>query len=397
MSMTRHANPRLPVMRPRSGGEQRPTFLEAFFDLVFVLAITQLSHTLSSDLTLRGAAQTLFLLLVVWWAWIYTTWMTNWFDPESVPVRVVLLLGTLSSLIMSIAIPEAFGDRAGAFAGGYVALQVIRNAFIVGATRPESPLHVAFRRILAWSVWTGAIWVAGAVVPGQARVGVWIAALLLDYAGPFAGYWTPGLGHTRTTDWELEDAHFAERFQLFIIIALGESITVAGATGSGHRLTNVGWLAIAASFVLTAALWWLYFDEIARRSAEDFKAAADNRGRLGRDAYTYLHIPIVAGIILSAVGAGLTIAGPDAPLGARGQLALAAGPILYLLGHLGFRLRMIGSLAPGRIAAILAIVVAALATSRAPSLVSLVAVTAVLCVLSGAETAGRLLRSSPDC
>src|SRR5262245_57493082 len=116
------------VLRQRSDEEQRATWLELFFDLVFVFAVTQLSHTLLEDLSLRGAAQTLFLLLVVWWAWIYTTWMTNWFDPDSVPVRCVLLVGMLASLVMSIAVPDAFGERALAFAGGYVGLQLIRNA-----------------------------------------------------------------------------------------------------------------------------------------------------------------------------------------------------------------------------------------------------------------------------
>ncbi len=181
--------------------EQRSTFLELFFDLVFVFAVTQLSHALLNHLTVRGAAQTLFLLLVVWWAWIYTTWMTNWFDPDSVPVRAVLLVGMLASLVMAIAVPGAFDDHALAFAGGYVALQLVRNAYIVAATRPESALQVAFRRIFAWSAWTSVIWIAGALLDREARTLVWVVALVADYAGPFAGHWTPGLGRTAATDW----------------------------------------------------------------------------------------------------------------------------------------------------------------------------------------------------
>src|SRR3954447_25591375 len=244
-------------VRAPADTEQRATFLELFFDLVFVFAVTQLSRRLLLHLTVAGAAQTLVLLLVVWWAWIYTTWMTNWFDPDSVPVRMTLLAGMLASLAMAIAIPQAFGSRALPFAVGYVSLQVMRNLFIVGATRPESPLHVGFRRILAWSGWTGAIWIAGALAHGEARVIVWIAALAADYAGPFAGFWTPGLGRTAPTDWELAHAHFPERFQLFIIVALGESIVMTGATPSGGTYSPERWRPIVRHCVVSASLWWL--------------------------------------------------------------------------------------------------------------------------------------------
>jgi low temperature requirement protein LtrA len=381
------------VLRRATDREQRATPLELFFDLVYVFAVTQLSHYLLGHLTIEGAAQTLFLLLVVWWAWIYTTWMTNWFDPDAVAVRGVLLVGMLASLVMAIAVPQAFGDRALAFAGGYVVLQVVRNAFIVAATQPDSPLLVAFRRILAWSCWTGALWIAGALLDGEARTTVWLVALAADYAGPFAGYWTPGLGRTEATDWELEHAHFAERFQLFVIIALGESIVVTGGTASGENLTLARWVAIGIGFVLSAALWWLYFDQIARRSADDFQAAEDERGRLGRDAFTYLHIPIVAGIIVSAVALEVVIAHPDTTLKAAELLTLAAGPALYLVGHLAFRLRMEGSLSTRRLAAVGVIGLAVLVTSGSPSLVSLALVAAILALLAAVETAGRLRRT----
>lgn len=302
----------------------------------------------------------------------------------------MLLIGMLASLAMSIAIPHAFGDRELAFAGGYVGLQVISNAFIVACTTSQSPLHASFRRILAWSLWTGAIWIAGAEVGGLARTLAWTAALALDYAGPFLGHWTPVLGRTAATDWELEHAHFAERFQLFVIIALGESIAEIGETASAEHLTTGRWLAIALGLALAALLWWLYFDEIADRSAEDFEAVDDQRGRLGRDAYTYLHIPIVAGIIVSAVALDLVIDHPTTALGARELLTLAAGPALYLFGHLGFRLRVVGTLARKRAATILAIGVAALAASSAAVLVPLALIVLILALLAASETSGRI-------
>jgi low temperature requirement protein LtrA len=371
--------------RASTGDEQRATFLELFLDLVFVFAVTQVSHVLLEDLSLAGAAKMLFLLLVVWWAWIYTAWMTNWFDPDEIAVRLVLLTGMLASLLMAIAIPDAFGDRALLFAVGYVGLQFVRNTFIVLATDASEPLHRPFQRLWAWNAWVGVVWVVGALLPEESRVVVWIAALALDYAGPLAGYWTPGLGRTPITDWELEHGHFGERFQLFIIIALGETIVLTGATASDLELTLPRGLAIVTAFLATAALWWLYFDVVARRSLEDFAAADDRKGLLGRDAYTYLHIPIVAGIIVNAVGDELVIARPTERLAANELAVLAAGPILYLLGHVAFRLRMTGTVGTKRLIATVLIAASAVAGAALPALAVGVTILAILVLLAAWE------------
>lgn len=384
------------VRRAYAGEEQRATFLELFFDLVFVFAVTQVSHVLLEDISLTGAAKTLFLLLVVWWAWIYTAWMTNWFDPDEVAVRIVLLAGMLASLLMAIAIPEAFGDRALLFAAGYVGLQLVRNTFVVLAIHDSEPLRAPFQRLWAWNSWVGVIWIVGALLPEDARIAVWIAALVLDYAGPLAGYWTPGLGRTPITDWELEHSHFAERFQLFIIIALGESIVLTGAAASDLELTLPRALAIVTAFLVTAVLWWLYFDQVARRSVEDFAAADDKRGLLGRDAYTYLHIPIVAGIIVNAVGDELVIAHPTEKLPADELAVLAAGPILYLLGHIAFRLRMTATLATRRLIATVLIAAAAAAGAALPALAVAVIVLLILLLLAASETTGRVRAKRTD-
>lgn len=378
------------VMRDRDSGQQEETFLELFFDLVFVFAVTQLSRQLFTHQDWAGAGRTAFMLLVVWWAWIYTTWMTNWFNPQAVAVRLTLLTGMLASMAMAVAIPHAFSTEAPLFAGGYVGLQLLRNVFIVAATKPVSPLHVAFRRILAWSCWVGAIWIAGALVGQQARVFVWLAALALDYAGPFAGYWTPGLGRTAVTDWEIEHAHFAGRFQTFIMIALGEEIVLTVSAASSLHLDGTRAVAAVAAFVLGAALWWLYFDEVADKATGDFARADDDRGRLGRDAYTYLHLPIVAGIIVAAVGADITIHHPDAVPDTAQAIVLAAGPALYLLGHIGFRLRMIGSVSRVRVGATALIVVAAVALAHTARLWTGIATALILVALAGDETANRL-------
>ena len=164
------------------------------------------------------------------------------------------------------------------------------------------------------------LWIAGGLLGGAALVAIWIVALVLDYAGPYAGYWNPAHGRSETTDWEIESAHFSERFQLFVIIALGESIVVTGATAAGFDVTLARGAAIAVAFLRSAALWWLYFDYVAR-IAQVRLGQADDTGRLARDAYTYLHIPMIAGIIVTAVGDELVIAhpserlsGPSSPL-----------------------------------------------------------------------------------
>jgi low temperature requirement protein LtrA len=375
-------------LRQRSGEEQAATFLELFFDLVFVFAVTQLAHHLVEHLDLRGVGETLLLLLVVWWAWIYTTWMTNWFDPDAVPVRLVLIAVMLASLLMAVAIPDAFGDRALLFAGAYAALQVVRNAFIVWAAEPGSDLRRSFARILAWSGWVSVIWLAGAVAPEDWRVPIWLAALACDYLGPYAGYRTPGLGRSRTTDWEIEGGHFAERFQLFVIIALGESIVVTGATAADRGLDLATIAALATCFVGSAALWWLYFDAVARHSRERLRAAQD-RGRLARDAFTYLHVPIVAGIIASAVADEITIAHPGAEPDVMAAAMLVGGPLLYLLGHQLFRLRMVGSVSRARLVAIAALALLLPFATAMPALAAAAAATLVLCATATVETLQR--------
>src|SRR5918998_530047 len=234
------------MLRDRDVGEARVTPLELFFDLVYVFAITQLSHRLLEHLTFAGALETLFLLFAVWWAWIYTTWIANWFDPEKPPVRLMLVAVMLASLVMSVAIPEAFGERGLMFALAYVTIQVGRTAFVVLALDRSSTLGRTFQRMLAWFTIPAVLWVVGGLLEGEARYVLWVLALALEYAGPVTGYYTPGLGRSATGDWTVEGGHLAERCQLFVIIALGESILVTGTT-FGEIETSV---ATVAAFVV---------------------------------------------------------------------------------------------------------------------------------------------------
>ena len=327
-------------LRPRGAGTTQPTTtVELFFDLVYVLAVTQLSHQILDDLSVAGVARAAFLLLIVWWAWIYTTWMVNWFDPSSAAVRGVLTGVMLASLLMAAALPEAFGERGLLFAASYVALQVGRNAAAAWLLRHRHRLSHIFERLIVWSAASGVLWVAGATLDSDHRLLLWIPALALEFAAPAAGYWLPRRGRASTTEYDIEGAHFAERCQLFIIIALGESIVVTGATASEAGLTSTVVLCLVVAFVQTAALWWLYFGATAEEARITLSTCEDP-GRLARDAYTYLHLPIVAGIIATAVGAELVIAEPHDALHGVGMAMALGGPALFLLGESLFAWRM---------------------------------------------------------
>jgi len=318
-------------------GHHRVTFVELFFDLVFVFAVTQLSHALINHLSLVGAIETALLLMAVWWVWIYTSWFTNWLDPDTTPVRLMLFALMFAGLILSTSLPQAFGARGWAFAGAYVAMQLGRSLFTLWAFAGRSPGNLRnFQRISAWFALSALFWCAGAFFAEGTRLILWTLALLIEYASPALGFWTPGLGRSRTVDWDVEGGHLAERCGLFVIIALGESIVVTGA-----RFADLAWTATTiAAFVValigTVAMWWIYFNIGAERARVRIMASADP-GRLARLAYTYLHIVLVAGIIVCAVGDELILAHPWDEAEAATRAVLIGGPALYLTGNILFK------------------------------------------------------------
>jgi len=324
--------PNIPYIRRQDVTEQRATFFELFFDLVYVFAVTQLSHHLLANLSWEGAAEMAFMLIAVYWAWNYTTWMANWFDPDTIPVRLILVFVMLASLLMAVAIPAGFGDQALLFGCSYSALQIGRNAFVVGVT-PAGDFNRNFKQILAWSILSAPLWIAGGLASEQVRWMLWLAALGVDLVAPLVMYWIPRVGPTPLSQWQINGRHFAERFQLFVIIALGEGIVLTGVTASDTGLSGAHLVALSLAFLSSAALWWLYFGHVAGAVADAIgESLADEVGRIGRDVYTYLHLPIIAGIVLVAVGDELAVAHPDEPLHWPGALVTLGGPALYLLG-----------------------------------------------------------------
>jgi low temperature requirement protein LtrA len=371
--------PDLPIIRAR-GEERRATFFELFFDLVYVFAVTQLSHhLLTGELTWSAVAETGFMLLAVYWAWNYTTWMANWFDPDTVPVRVTLVLVMLASLLMAVAIPEGFGAHALLFAASYCALQIVRNAFVVAVT-PRGDFNRNFRQILAWTLLTTPLWVLGGLDDGL-RVPVWLVALGIDLAAPLVRYWVPGVGRTPLQHWQIDGHHFAERYELFVIIALGESIVLAGAGASESPLTRATVTALVLAFLSSTALWWLYFDRTARIVAERIAAAGQTYvGGLGRDVYTYLHTPIVAGIVLTAVGDDIAITHPTEVLGTAAAAVTLAGPVLFLAGLIACLLR-IGERPSWARAAVAVALAAALPLAASATALAVAGVTTALLVV----------------
>src|SRR5829696_4685069 len=378
--------PDLPIIRTRQGGEQRATFFELFFDLVYVFAVTQVSHHLLDDISWAAAAETTFMLVALYWSWNYTTWMTNWFNPDTVPIRLVLVFVMAASLLMAVAIPQGFGEYALLFACGYSGLQIGRNAFVVAVT-PRGRFNQNFRQILAWSLISAPLWVAGGIVDAEAlRWALWLAALGIDLAGPLAAYWLPGAGTTPMSQWQIEGAHFGERFQLFVIIALGESIVLAGATASDTGLSVDVVAALLLAFLSSTALWWLYFGQVAGEVLERIRGAtAEARGQIGRDIYTYLHLPIVAGIVLVAVGDELVIAHPTDDLHDAGALVALGGPALFLAGLMACAARIGQTQSAPRAVAIVALLGAVPLAAGADGRLVSALLTALLAALVVAE------------
>jgi low temperature requirement protein LtrA len=387
------------VLRDRSQ-DQRVTNAELFFDLVYVFAVTQLSHRLVGHLSTEVALQSALLLAMVWQAWVYTTWVTNWLDPARISVRLLLLAASLASLVMSSALPHAFGSRGWVVAGAYVALQVGRSLFVVVELRCEGPgasnLRLNFQRILCWSAASGILVLWGAAVSGHARELLWVVAVIADLVAAQLGFYTPGLGRSSTQEWTIEGGHFAERCQAFILIALGESVVVIGATFSDiDHVTPAVVVAFAAAFLGAMAFWWIYFDRSADAAA-DVIAGSDDPGALGRSAYHLVHPVMVAGIIVAAAADELVLTDPGRHPPLEAVWLILGGTALFLAGHALFTWVVWRTGPWSRIVAVVVLIALVPAGTSLPALVdgvfALVVVSSVL-VLDYAR-AGRAARGT---
>ena len=369
----------------------RVTQIELFFDLVFVYAVTQLSHILLAQFTPLGALHTAMLFVAVWWVWIYTSWVTNWLDPDRRPVRLLLLALMLAGLVLSTSLPRAFADRGLAFAAAYVTMQIGRSLFMLWALRGYAPANYRnFRRIVIWLAGSGALWLWGGFSDGPARLHLWLAALGIEFVSPAAGFWTPGLGRSHPSDWDVNGAHLAERCAAFVLIALGESITVAGAAFFGLDWTAPVVAAFLVAFVMAVAMWWIYFDTAAERTSRIFAHHA-NRGHIARLGYTYIHSALIAGIVLTAVANQRLLEHPLGVSDPASTAVLLGGPAIYLLGNGVFRALLSPRFPPSHILGLGLLVVLAVASPLMDQLPLAVAATAVT-LLSAAVSAHLLHR-----
>jgi low temperature requirement protein LtrA len=357
--------------------EERVTPLELFFDLVFVLALTQCTALMAAVPSWEGLAQALLIMALLWWSWSGYAWLTSVVDPEEGAVRIAMFAAMAAFLVCALCVPTAFDDNALLFAGAYAVVRVAHIGLFLLASRDDPELRQSVIG-LGMSTAVGVGLLIGASATDDAlQGGLWALAILLDFGGPYFF----GAG-----GWRMMPEHFAERFGLIVIIALGESIV---AIGVGAEVgVDAGVVAAAVLGVASAAaLWWLYFDVVALVAARRLAKAAPGRERneIGRDSYGYLHFPMIAGIVLGAMGLKKTLGDVGDPLKLVPAVALYGGASLYLLAHVAFRLRNLGTVNRQRLACAALLGALVPVAVEVPALAALGILVAVLAALIAYE------------
>lgn len=381
------------VVRPREVA-RAVTPLELFFDLVYVFTISQLTRNLFDHVDARGMAETSVLTLAVMYAWFMTVWTSNWLDGDRGPVRALLLGLMFASLLMSTSIVNAFGDRAGLFVVGYLAIQVGRTLFAVVAFRGHR-LHMHFVNALAWEVGTAPLWIAGVAVAADARLALWAAAVAITYGGVIAGHPLPRRRSPFSTDSQIYAEHLLERFRLFFLIALGETVLSIGNAFAGQSVQADRVLALTIAFVGAVALWWCYFHRAEELGIDAIDKAPDPSRIVGLGNFTL--VAMVVGIIAIAAGDELAIVTPHDPSTLATAVLVFGGPVVFMLAQLAFMHRASGSVSRARIGACAGLLGLALATAPFSLLVAIAAASAVLVAVAIGDTRADLRPpSGPD-
>jgi low temperature requirement protein LtrA len=356
------------------------TPLELFFDLVFVLALTQCTALMAEDPSWGGLAEGLLLLGLMWWSWVGYAWLTSVVDPEEGLVRFAMFAAMAALLVVALCLPQAFGDRALLFACAYGVVRLGQVLLLAAAGRDDPALLRSVGGLAGGTTLGVALVIVGALVDDEGiRAGIWAFSLLLDMGEPYV-FGSEG--------WKLVPRHFAERHGLIIIIALGESIVAIGVGAEAVEVDAGVVTAAVLGIAVAAALWWLYFDVVALVAERRLSNAAVGReqNEIARDSFSYLHFPMVAGIVLLALGLKKTLEHVGDPLETVPAVAMLGGVGLYLLAHVAFRLRNVHRFSAARLLG--AIVLAALipAAIELPALATLAIVAALLAALIAYET-----------
>jgi low temperature requirement protein LtrA len=358
--------------------EETVTPLELFFDLVFVLAITQCTALMSSDPTWPGLAKGLVILGVLWWCWVGYAWLTSVVDPEEGAVRLVIFAAMAGLLVAGLCVPHAFDDTALIFALAYAFVRVAHIALYLIASRDDERFRRSVKGLAASTAIGVGLLVVAAFTDGLAQGALWATALSLDMGGPY---------FFGADGWKLAPHHFSERHGLIVIIALGESIVAVG-VGADTKI-DLGIVAAAVvGTAVAAALWWLYFDIVAIAAARRLVNAEPGRAQneMARDSYSYVHFPMVAGIVLVALGMKKTLGHVEDPLKLVPAAALMGGTAMYLLAHVGFRYRHIHTVNTRRLGLALLLVAFVPVAVEIPALATIMALAASLVILIAVET-----------
>jgi low temperature requirement protein LtrA len=355
---------------------ERVTPLELFFDLVFVLAITQCTALMAHEPTWHGLAKGLLVLGVLWWAWVGYAWLTSVVDPEEGTVRLAMFSSMAALLVVALCVPKAFGSSALLFACAYAVVLVDLILLFLVASRDNPALRRAVSGVLGSTAIGVALLVAASFASGALQGGLWALALLLDMSGPYLF----------SEGWTLVPGHFAERHGLIVIIALGESIVAIGA-GSQVGIDLGVVTAAVLGIAIAAALWWLYFDVVALAAERRLSKAAQGRERneIARDSFSYLHFPMVAGIVLVALGFEKTLGNVEDPLKTIPAVATLGGTALYLLAHVAFRWRIVHRFSTVRLACALLLLALLPAAVELPALATLALLAAALAAVIAYE------------
>ncbi|MEU2701871.1 low temperature requirement protein A [Micromonospora aurantiaca (nom. illeg.)] len=380
------------ALRSSGGGPDRATFLELFFDLVYVFALTRISARAFEDLVLEGGqtgwsavtggGKTLLLLLALWAVWQGTAWTTSRYDPHHLWLQVIVITALISAMVMGVAIPRAFSHSGLIFATAYVVAQVSRPAILVLVLHKQQYRRLKLRMLITFCA-TGVLWLGGALLPGSARVVLWTTALLLEYLAARFGWPLPGLGRSTVSRWDIHGEHLAERYQQIFLVALGETILLAGLSFTRSSTSPGMVVAFAVALATSVLLWRIYVQRAGQILGEAVTRAA-HPATIGRSAAD-THLVMVIGVVATAIGYELVIEHPAGHNELPWMAVVLGGPAVFLAGRARFEYEVFGRVSPSRLVGIAALLLPVPLLVRLAPLVAAILAAVVLTAVAVAD------------